>query len=64
MTNQDNFQQSEEQLLNLYYCSFEQDPSGKECEELTEELMEEGFSAEVLMKAQADASRLFAKYVR
>lgn len=55
------FNQSNEDLLNLYYCSFEDDASGQACESLTEELTKEGFSPEVLLKAQQEASKLFAK---
>lgn len=55
------FNQSNEDLLNLYYCSFEEDATGQACEALTEELTKEGFAPEILLKAQQEASQLFAK---
>ena len=54
------FQQSQSDLVNLFYCSLEEDSSGQMGEDLAEELSQEGFSKDDLLKAQQEASKLFS----
>lgn len=57
------FEQTEEELINLLYCTFEEDGTGEACDKLVAELLEEGvYSAETLRKCQTEASKLFAKH--
>lgn len=52
---------SKEELLNMFFCSLEEDPSGQDMESLAEELVGEGLSMVMVMDAQAEASRLYSK---
>lgn len=49
------------ELVNSFYLAFEENKSVQEVEELFEELKDFGASDLLLGKAQAEASRLFAK---
>lgn len=55
------YKQSKQEVINLFYCSFEEDPSGAICEEIIDELLEEGFCFEELLYAQREASYLYSK---
>jgi len=57
------FQQSREEILNMFYCSFESDPSGQDCESLIEELLTEGFSRELILESLFEARHLASKYI-
>ena len=52
---------SQEELLNMFFCSLEEDPTGQDMESLAGELVDEGVSMVFVMDAQAEASRLYAK---
>lgn len=52
---------SKEELLNMFFCSLEEDPTGQDMESLAGELVDEGVSMVFVMDAQAEASRLYAK---
>lgn len=52
---------NEEEILNLFYCSFEKDPTGQSLEIIIEDLMKDGLSQSLLIKKQREACRLFNK---
>lgn len=50
-----------EDILDLLYCSFEEDPSGMGAEVLIQSLMVSGIEGKTLMLIQQEASFLYNK---
>lgn len=53
--------ETEMKIVDLYFCSLEQDPTGAECEFITAEMEKMGIDATLINKAREQAYCLFAK---